>query len=106
MEIPAFSLLDLPPAWCQKVWPLVLKNTEPPHYLVGGAIARTLINKMYGSNLEIRNYDFAVGSLSQNPQLGNGWMIKSNSFGNWKIVTGDPTGIHIDVWPFANWKRP
>jgi len=104
MEPLHFSLKDLPPAWEEHIWPLVRDTTSPPYYLVGGAITRTLINQIYGTILPITNYDFAVGSLSTEPQLQNGWVIRVNSFGNWKVVS-DELNIHVDVWPFADWKR-
>ena len=62
-----FDPADLPSIWNEQVWPIVVKNASPPYYLVGGAICRTIINRTYGTNLPIRNYDVAAGSLSSEP---------------------------------------
>lgn len=99
-----FTLTDLPAVWHEHVWPMVRHNAEPPYYLVGGAITRTIINRLYGAGLPIRNYDTAVGELATAPTFSNGWVLKQNSYGNWKVVS-EQLNVHVDVWPFYDWVR-
>lgn len=99
-----FTLADLPSVWKDSVWPTIRSNTTPPYYLVGGAITRTVLNEAYGTNLPIRNYDLAVGTLSPVPILRGDWEVQLNMFGGWKVVS-KALGVHVDVWPFSGWQR-
>lgn len=75
-----FTLDNLPDIWHNHEQSKILCITPYPHYLVGGAITRTVLNTVYGTQLPIRNYDLAVGPLPENPALSEEFCIQSNIF--------------------------
>jgi len=65
---------------------LVRRNSKGNIWVIGGAVYRTLINKLYGTASPLKDFDFIVEEVNEEILLPDEWKFSKNRYGNPKFI--------------------
>lgn len=82
-----------------EIFDVVKNNSEGRVWLIGGVVYKILINELYGSNLESKDWDFVVEKIKKPLNLLSDWEVGESRLGSPKIKKG---GIVVDLVPLDN----
>lgn len=68
---------------------IVKKNSIGKVWLIGSGVYKKLLNLLYGSGYEIKDWDFIVTKITTSLKLENGWTAGESKHGNPKLKKGD-----------------
>ncbi len=68
---------------------IVKKNSSGKAWLIGSGVYKTLLNLLYGSSYEVKDWDFIVAKITTPLRLENGWTVGESKHGNPKLKKGD-----------------
>lgn len=67
---------------------VVKKNSSGKVWLIGSGVYKTLLNLLYRSSYEVKDWDFIVGKVTKPLKLKNGWVAGETKHGNPKLKKG------------------
>ncbi len=68
---------------------IVKKNSEGKIWLAGSGVYKNILNKLYGSNHAIKDYDFIVERIRKPIQIESDWTITESKHGNPKLKNNE-----------------
>jgi len=78
---------------------IVGANSRGRIWLIGGFLYKTLIKKMYGTDVPSKDFDFIVERTREKLELPEGWKSRTNRFGNPELSSEDNM---VDLIPLDN----
>jgi len=78
---------------------IVNANSRGKIWLIGGFLYKTLIKKIYGTDIPYKDFDFIVERGRGKLELPEGWSYRINRFGNPELSSEDNC---VDLIPLEN----
>ena len=80
----------------------VRKNSMGRIWLISGAVFRTLLQKLYGHDSKIPDWDFMTEGITDQICVADGWEVGKNKFNNPRLKK---EAVVIDLMPLGNFER-